>query len=116
MSESIKSFPIKNYDLSQINSEQEFTILTSKNSNLISIHLDWEGLTGGLDASVEVIQKNDITLKWVELPDLSIIMDTASDSIILEDSEWGGEVLGIKVTMNSCTGGRLNCVVIGKNK
>ena len=106
MSESVKDVALYQYELSQINSTQEFTVFKSKNVNIVSIHLDWEDLTGSLDASVQIIQKNDDRLKWAELADLSIVMDSASDSVILEDSEWGGEVLGIKVTMNSCTGGK----------
>ena len=116
MAEAIKRKPIEGFDLSTISGIRDFTIFTGMEPNIVSVHLDWEGLTGTLDATIQVLQKNDVNLKWSEISELSVILDTASDAIILENSEWGGEVLGIRVTMNNCTGGTLNVTVIAKNK
>lgn len=116
MAEAVKVWSIKNQPIADLQSIQEFEIFTGKEPNILSIQLDWEGLTGTLDSTVQVLQKNDPALKWSEIQELSVILSTASDSIILENSEWGGEVLGIKVTKNNCTGGILNVVTIAKNK
>ena len=50
------------------------------------------GAAGTTDSTVQVLQKNDPALKWSEIQELSVILSTASDSIILENSEWGGLV------------------------
>ena len=116
MSESVKSIPIWEYDISTINTQIDFNIFSGKNPNSVSIQLDWEGLTGTLDASLQIIQRNDERLKWVNVTGLSHIMDVASDSIMLENTEWGGENMGLRLIKNGCTGGKISIVVIAKNK
>lgn len=116
MNKVVKTKPITNNSISTFPTVRDFTIFSGKNQNIVSIHVDWEGLTGTLDATIQILQKNDDLLKWVEISELSVILDTASDSIILENSEWGGETLGLRFTKNNCTGGVLNVVVIAKDK
>lgn len=52
MAESVKVWSIKNQPIADLQAVQEFEIFTGKEPNILSIQLDWEGLTGTLDATV----------------------------------------------------------------
>ena len=116
MAESVKKFPLKNYDLSEVNSSVELSLIEALNYNTISIQLDWKNLTGALDATIQFIQRNDYSLRWVDQAALVHTMDSASDSIILEGLDFTCDILGVRITMNGCTGGEISSVVIVKNK
>lgn len=116
MAEAVKRFPLKNYDLSEVNGSVEIALIEALNYNSVSVQLDWKNLTGTLDATIQFIQRNDYSLRWVNQPILAHIMDSASDSIILESLDYTCDVLGVRITMNGCTGGEISSVVIVKNK
>lgn len=104
-------------DLSGIQTSNIYDLGGGINYNLISVQLDWDSLTGNtLNATVKLLQRNDVNMKWSELSELSVVMDSASDTSILENSDWGGQHLGVLITMNDCTGGNLNIVTISKVK
>ena len=116
MAESAKRFPLKQYDLSAIQGSTEITLVEAVNYNTISVQLDWKNLTGTLDAKIEFIQRNDYSLRWVNQAVLTTIMDQASDSVIFEDLDFCCDIIGVRITMNGCTGGEISSVVVIKNK
>lgn len=86
------------------------------NYNIISVQLEISGLTGTLDGSVQLKQRNSKNTSFVIIPNTLDDLDTADDSIIIETAEFGGKNIAISFTKGNITGGNINIYLVAKRK
>jgi hypothetical protein len=84
--------------------------------NMLSIQIDWSGLTGTLDAIVQIQMRNKAGMNWNNFTPLTKILDSAAGAHFFEDVDFTGQDVAVKLTMNNCTGGNFTAVMILKKK
>jgi len=83
----------------------------------ISIQHVWTGVTGTLDATIDLQQKNAAAATVYDtVTDLQVLVDSASGSETAEHVAFGGAYINVLITENNITGGTLNSYLVAKKK
>jgi hypothetical protein len=84
----------------------------------VEVQVDWAGLTGTLDGTVQIQQRGASDMQWVCLQPTEVdpgsmikTLNTAAGSYVFTLWSFTGENLRILFTKNNCTGGTLNASV-----
>jgi len=78
--------------------------------NRVEVQIDWSGLTGTLDANIQIQQRMAIGMNYtcVDVESLLKIMDTSSGSFTFLMYQWTAQAMNILINKNGCTGGTIN--------
>jgi hypothetical protein len=83
-----------------------------KQQDRVEVQVDWAGLTGTLDTTVQIQQRGEGTMQWncIDATDGNLlkILKTAAGTFTFTMWTWTGDDLRVLITKNNCTGGTLN--------
>lgn len=81
--------------------------------NAVSVQVEFAGLTGTLDAVIELQQSNrGVTYDTVT----STVLNVANGSSVIQSTDFVGRYMSIELSKNNCTGGTVTLSVVVKVK